>query len=163
MSTNNYRMSTTKTWKQTYGEMQTQFQRWAQLRGGVVNWTVDNMRGQRDVTLRYTLPGEPEVTLHMNQQWTAEDNLRVLYLAVQSLRLNEVRGIADVVKQAYLALPGPAVRRDPFEVLGVRADAPREVVDASYKAMAKRLHPDGGGDVEAFKELQEAYEAVTRD
>lgn len=35
--------------------------------------------------------------------------------------------------------------------------APEYVVDAVWKTLAKRNHPDVGGDAEVFKRLQEAY------
>lgn len=42
-------------------------------------------------------------------------------------------------------------------VLCVNADAPPEVIDAAYKALAKLHHPDRGGDPERMKEITEAY------
>jgi DnaJ-domain-containing protein 1 len=157
-----YRMRTKKSWADTYGELGEQFAMWSELRGRRINWRVDNMRGRREVTLTYQIAEEPEVRLDMANHPTAEDNLRVLYLAIEALRLNEVRGIADVVRAAYLALPAPARQRDPYEVLGVRPDADPEIVDAAFRAAAKTAHPDHGGSDEAMAELNAAYEAVKR-
>jgi len=42
-------------------------------------------------------------------------------------------------------------------VLCVGSNAPPEVVDAAYKALAKLHHPDRGGDVEKMKEINDAY------
>ena len=45
-------------------------------------------------------------------------------------------------------------------VLGVEADCAKEAARAQYLRKALRCHPDKGGDQEAFKELQTAYEFI---
>ncbi|MDP9364807.1 MAG: J domain-containing protein [Chloroflexota bacterium] len=59
--------------------------------------------------------------------------------------------------------PGP----DPIRAVDrVYADlhllpsAPRAVIDAAYKALARLNHPDTGGNAEAMKRLNNAYEAL---
>lgn len=42
---------------------------------------------------------------------------------------------------------------DPFAALGLPPTASPEQVKAAYRAAARRLHPDVGGDEESFKEL----------
>ena len=157
-----YRLDTTKTWDQTYRDLQTQFQRWASHRGERIPWNVHNVRGQPQVTLTYTLPGQPEITLTMASQARDRDNLRVLFLAIEALRLNEYRGIDNLVREAYLMLPSPVGERDPWEVLGLRPDAPPAVLKASYQALAKVFHPDNGTapDARAMAELNAAWEKV---
>jgi len=44
--------------------------------------------------------------------------------------------------------------------LFVTADAPTEVIVAAFRALAKIHHPDVGGNPDAFKLLQEAYDNV---
>jgi curved DNA-binding protein CbpA len=61
----------------------------------------------------------------------------------------------------YQALPAPR-QKSPWEVLGLPSNSDLDVIEAVYRTKAKRLHPDTGGSTEAFKELQEAYEAVKR-
>lgn len=160
-----YRVTTEKTWSQTHKELATEFDRWGRLRRKAVSWSVENMRGQALVILRYRHAGEPEVELKMGRQRRAEDNLRVLYLAVEALRLNELRGIADVVREAYLALPAPVVERDPYEVLGIRSDAPPELAHGAYRALAKLYHPDNGTSPDAAKmaAVNAAYAALTKE
>lgn len=157
-----YTLTTDKTWSQSYRQLATEFDRWGRHRGKPVNWSVENMRGQALVILRYQHAGEAEVVLKMSRQRRAEDNLRVLYLAVEALRLNEVRGIADVLREAYLALPAPVVERDPYEVLGIRSDALPEAAQGAYRALARRYHPDNGThpDADAMAAVNAAYEAI---
>jgi hypothetical protein len=51
---------------------------------------------------------------------------------------------------------------DPYEVLGVRSDAPEEVIKAAYKAQAKRFHSDLGGDDAEMRRVNAAFEAIRR-
>jgi hypothetical protein len=43
-------------------------------------------------------------------------------------------------------------------VLHLMPTAPPVLVKAAYKALAFKYHPDRGGDVETFKQIQEAYD-----
>jgi len=86
-------------------------------------------------------------------------NLRAVYLALESLRLADQRGILPELAAAAAALlPPPKTKRPPNEVLGIFPDTPLAEAEAMYRAKAKRLHPDHGGDPEAMKELNEAWE-----
>jgi len=54
-----------------------------------------------------------------------------------------------------------AVERAPepwFTVLGVLPEAPIEVAEAAYRALAKKAHPDAGGSSEAMGRLSRAIE-----
>lgn len=159
-----YTLDTVIPWQDTYAELAWEFERWGKMRGGVASWSVGNTTNgrhrEREVTLSYQLPGDPPVRLVMAKQANAQSNLRVLFLAVQAIRKNEARGIGDLVRAAYLALPPPTVRRDPFEVLGVRPDAPKEIIEVAYRTLAKTAHPDTGGSAEKMAELNAAYEAA---
>lgn len=157
----------------TMQDLQATFRQW-----GVGHWEISSPvmgRGEwekrglppagRRVTLEYAHPRTGQrVVLSVDAQETAKDNLRVLYLAVEQLRLNEVRGLADTIESAYLQLAAPASARDPYEVLGIRPDAPMEAVEAVYRALAKTAHPDRhGGDDAAMVELNAAIERVRAD
>jgi len=164
-----YTLSTEKTWAATLDDLGETFRKW-----GIRNWSVMPSRPMsrarwqntedRRVTVRYVPRKDgDEITLTMDVQNRAEDNLRVLYLAIEALRMNEARGIADLVREAYLQLPAPAKTRDPYEVLGVRPDAPAEVIDSAYRALAKQRHPDAGGTDDAMTELNEARDRIAQD
>lgn len=155
--TQRYNLSTRKTWSETKGDLAEQFRRW-----NVTRWSLNDYKEARytgTVTLSYELRGNV-VSLTMGRQDSAEDNIRVLYLAVEAMRLNEARGIGDIMQAAYLQLAAPVKVRDPYEVLGIRPDTPLAVAEAAYKALAKTVHPDAGGSVEAMKELNDAIERV---
>ncbi|WP_026460793.1 molecular chaperone DnaJ [Schaalia suimastitidis] len=50
---------------------------------------------------------------------------------------------------------------DYYEVLGVARDASDSDIKKAYRKKARQLHPDYGGDEEAFKELSVAYETLS--
>lgn len=49
---------------------------------------------------------------------------------------------------------------NPYELLGISADAGEVVVEAAYRALAKEHHPDRGGSQKRFQEIQDAYEQI---
>lgn len=49
---------------------------------------------------------------------------------------------------------------DPYHILGISFEDSNEMLDAVFRAKAKLLHPDHGGDAERFKELMAAYNAI---
>lgn len=55
---------------------------------------------------------------------------------------------------------GELTRREALAVLSLPADADEEAVKRAYRRLARELHPDAGGDVAAFRELQVAYERL---
>lgn len=157
---------TVKSWAETKADLRVCFSRW-----GVQHWdieceTIQYSRyglpeDQRRVLLWYVHPetGE-EKRLETARFDRPMDNLRAIYLTIDSIRLAEKRGLGELMKQNYAALPAPAPARSPWDVLGVKPGAPRDVVDAAYRTIAKRTHPDAGGSVEAFREVQAAYDAL---
>lgn len=162
-----YTITTEKTWPRTQTELGIEFDRW-----GISEWNTNYPKGSRSsghdqskddrtVMLKYKKDGR-EITLVMGDQDRAVDNLRVLYLAINSIRLNEKRGINKIVESAYLQLSAPDQKRNPYEVLGITADADLDVAEAVYRTKIKSAHPDKGGSDKRFKELQEAIEELRK-
>ena len=119
-------------------------------------------RADRAVSVTFTAGQHINRTVTVDRFERPVDNLWALAIGLDAVRLNELRGLDDVARQVYQALPAPTRQRDPWEVLGLRPDADLDAIEAVYRTKAKRLHPDAGGSAEAFKELQEAYEQVKR-
>jgi hypothetical protein len=162
-----YSFTTKKTWHQTMQELEDQMRMW-----GVTQWETNYPKGARSeawsqkeadrtVKLTYIKNGK-SVTLVMGKQNRAVDNLRVLYLAVEAMRLNEKRGISDVVESAYLQLAAPPQTIDPYELLELRPDASLEVAEAAYKAKVRTIHPDKGGSPEQMRALNRAIEEIRK-
>lgn len=163
-----YTITTVKSWSETMDDLAEQMRMW-----GVTDWETNHPSGarsktdyqtdaQRTVKLTYNKNGH-SVTLVMGNQRRAVDNLRVLYLAVEAMRLNERRGISDVIKSAYLQLAAPAADVDPYELLEIRPSASLDVAEAAYKAKVREAHPDRGGSAERMKQLNKAIEQIRKD
>ncbi|QRY24065.2 J domain-containing protein [Halobacterium sp. BOL4-2] len=54
-------------------------------------------------------------------------------------------------------------RRSDYRVLDLEPGADDEAVTAAYREKAQELHPDRGGDTEAFARVNEAYERLQGD
>jgi hypothetical protein len=159
----NYRIRTDKSWYDTVSDLEETFRLWRVRDYQVVgkpSRKVYQSEEERTVTIRFQHPSGREIVVTKSDQERDVDNLRALYLALDDMRMMEKRGVMDIIREALLQLPAPSKHRDPFEILGVRSDAPREIIEAAYRAQAKRLHPDAGGDAEAFHELQQAWEQI---
>ena len=56
--------------------------------------------------------------------------------------------------------------RDPYEVLGIQRGASEDEIKKAYRAKCKRWHPDLNPNAptaeEHFKEVQAAYDAITK-
>ncbi|WP_393916355.1 DnaJ C-terminal domain-containing protein [Halostreptopolyspora alba] len=49
---------------------------------------------------------------------------------------------------------------NPYEILGVPTDATPEQIARAFRELARRHHPDAGGDHDAFARLRAAYETL---
>lgn len=58
------------------------------------------------------------------------------------------------------SLPGNPVERELYGILGVGRDASQAAIKKAYRKKAKSLHPDKGGDAEAFQALEKAHRTL---
>lgn len=177
-----YSLSTKKTWDQTLDDIQESFRK-----AGIRVWSVTPTRPartkvqyhseqERTVSLTFTAKNGRQVTLTTSKQPRAHDNLRVLFLVVEALRLNELRGfaqeMAEAYRQSYPALPGPGVSSanarlsatpTPYDRLHLQPSAPIEVCEAAYRALSKLYHPDVTGSAFTQQSLNRAIEQIRKE
>lgn len=56
-----------------------------------------------------------------------------------------------------------ANKPDYYKVLGVARDASAATIKKAFRQLARKYHPDAGGDEAKFKELNEAYEVLSNE
>lgn len=161
-----YTINTNWTEAKSRREIVTQLDRWNNDDWNAVgeryDFPVPQEVGGNMATLRFELRGV-SVVVSCDSQLTYRQNLRCVAFAIESMRMNEKRGIADTIRKAYLQLDAPPEQRDPYEILGIRPDADPMIVEAAYKSMSKKgeyRHPDLGGSDEKSQELNDAYERI---
>lgn len=105
-------------------------------------------------------------------KWTrSEDNLQAIRKTIEALRGLERWGAKEMVNAAFRgfkALPaniivGAGTMRSWSEVLQVSYEADWDVIEAAYKRLLHKVHPDKGGTVEAFTELQNAFKQAKQE
>lgn len=86
------------------------------------------------------------------------DNLAAVAASLSALRAIERHGGAQILERAFegfAALAAPDAF-DPWATLGLRPGAAPEAVRAKFRELARKHHPDAGGELEAFQRLERA-------
>lgn len=124
----------------------------------------DGEPGDPGIAVYWTLLGQPRA-IACDKWETSLGNVRAIGLALECLRGLERTGAGDIVERAYAGfaqLPSGDKPSRPWRVvLGLEglagpAFACRAAIDASYKTLAAKHHPDVGGSSDAFVEIGKA-------
>jgi hypothetical protein len=85
-----------------------------------------------------------------------QDNIYAVAMTIEALRGIERWGTGDMVEQAFTGFVALTAPKSPFETLGIRPGASQEEIDGAFRARAKQLHSDKGGNDAAMAELLDA-------
>lgn len=109
----------------------------------------------------FELKGKP-VSLACDKWSRVEDNVWAIAKHIEALRGQERWGVGSVEQafRGYMALPsiGESEASTWWRVLGVHANASVDQVKEAYRLLARKHHPDAGGDPEMFQRVQRAME-----
>ena len=89
-----------------------------------------------------------------------QDNLAAIAATLDAMRAIERHGGAAILDRAFTgftALPAP---EQPFQVLGVGANASRDEIEDAYRKLAAKHHPDRGGDSDQMARINAARDAM---
>ena len=137
-------LASDKTARETRNDIFDTVERWNAFAGEVVISSWDTPApakvGGHDALLRVTLRGQMVPIGPCNNQPTYDLNLRACYLALEGMRLNEQRGLGEIMRGAYAALPAPdgATEVNPYDYLGVNSNASRDDVQAMVRSRSQR-------------------------
>ncbi|HKH81702.1 MAG TPA: J domain-containing protein, partial [Methylovirgula sp.] len=114
----------------------------------------------------YFMRGGRQLFIARDAYWNVHDNLRSIGLAIEHLRGLERHGGAHLMERAFsgfVALPPPDKPKKTWcEVLGVQAGAEPWLIEAAYKYLAEKLHPDAGGSKGLMAELNRARDEALK-
>jgi len=103
-----------------------------------------------------------KVCIPVDRYRTVEANLQAIHHVLEARRTEMRHGGIEITRatfSGFLALPdskAPAWH----VVMDLPEDASTEQIRLRYRELAKAFHPDRGGAVEAFQELNAAYQAA---
>lgn len=132
---------------------------------------IENMVISSNVTLGEQKPSDPGVAIYftwdgittciaVDRYTKVEDNLQAIFHVLEAERTKLRHGGLNLVRAAfrgYAALPPPSSSKPWWEVLMVDKNAHITVIEVKFKALAKKYHPDMGGDPNKMAELNNAY------
>ena len=94
----------------------------------------------------YWLKGKATRCMAIDRYDRVADNLAAIAATLEAMRAIERHGGAEILDRAFTgfaALPAP---EQWWQVLGVAENATGEEIDAAWRRLAARHHPDRGGD-----------------
>lgn len=94
-----------------------------------------------------------------------KDNVQAVMHTISALRGISRWGTGDMVAAAFsgfMALPPPAGKHWTM-VLDIGSSLPIEEIEAQYKTLARKHHPDNGGDAETMAKINIAIEQARRE
>jgi hypothetical protein len=113
----------------------------------------------RGVAVYFTLNNETRC-IPVDKWDKVGDNLHAVGLTINALRGLDRWGAKEMINAAFsgfAALPAETASPSWWSILGVAHDAPMAEIDAAFKRQSLQHHPDRGGDVALWHELNEAY------
>jgi hypothetical protein len=118
-------------------------------------------------------PSDPGVAVYWNQRGQknqrcmaidrydrVQDNLAAIGATLNAMRAIERHGGAEILDRAFTgfaALPAP---EQPFQVLGVGANASKDEIERAYRRLASEHHPDRAGDAHRMARINGARDAL---
>ena len=108
----------------------------------------------------FDLKGKPRV-LACDRWSTVGDNLHAIAKHIEALRGLDRWGVGSVEQAfaGYAALPAPSTPAENcWTVLSLQPNAPADAINAQYRLLSQRRHPDRGGTHEAMAALNRARE-----
>jgi len=91
---------------------------------------------------------------------SSQGKLRDYYLDINNLKNTSSQDVDDMLSKFWEIYFSRDKRIEALEVMGLEEDAPFDEIKKRYRQLAKKLHPDKGGDKERLQEINRAMEIL---
>jgi hypothetical protein len=118
--------------------------------------------GDEGIAIYFGLKDKP-MAMACDRYDNAAANMRSLGLAIDAMRQLERHGGGTMMERAFAgfaALTAPG--KNWWDVLEVKPDATRQLIEANFRRLARDRHPDNGGSHESMSALNEARDAALK-
>lgn len=88
------------------------------------------------------------------------DPLKTYYLDLSNLNKESDLSVQRLLSDFWSKLSAYRHQPQALQLLGLKGDEPRVEQKKRYKQLLQQHHPDKGGDATAFREVQDAWEAI---
>lgn len=135
-----------------------------ELRMDGLPWSGQRQPTDKGIAVYFNYKGKP-VAFACDKWATIEDNLWAVKLTIDAMRQIERSGVSELLERAFKgfdALPAPSGAAW-WEILGVSAISPIDDIKAAFRTLARKHHPDMGGDSNEFLKITAAYEAAKQE
>jgi hypothetical protein len=102
---------------------------------------------------------DQNISMCCDQYHKVWENVYALGKGIEALRGMERWGVSDFLERAFTGFTALAEKneREWWQVLGVEAKATEQEIKDAYRKRAKQSHPDAGGNIDMFNEVNRAY------
>lgn len=90
------------------------------------------------------------------------DGVRDYYLDLKNLAKESHESVEKMLQDFWVALAKYEHQPEALAVLGLTGNESDQERKQVYKKLVQQHHPDKGGDAETFREIQTAWESLTR-
>ena len=131
------------------------------------NYSLNDQRPADSGVAVYFTWDEIATCIAVDRYEKIEDNLQAIMRVVEAERTKMRHGGLNIVRAAfrgYAALPPPSGSSKPWHiVLMLKPDATRREIDQQFRDLAKRHHPDRGGEAAKFHEIEQAHKRALKE
>ena len=85
-------------------------------------------------------------------------NMYAIVKTIEAMRGIERWGCSELLQRAFTGFKALPQSKEWWEVLGIERNAEKNEVIRAYRNLAKKYHPDAGGNNNHFTEINEAYQ-----
>lgn len=108
----------------------------------------------------YWTKGKDRRCMAVDRYDRVADNLAAIAATLDAMRAIERHGGATILDRAFTGFAALAAPEQPFQVLGVGANASKDEIDRAYRRLASEHHPDRGGDEQQMSRINAARDAL---